>query len=333
VQTNCPTQLIHANSRRENLTMSFAESFAGHQLVLTEGSTYERMRRNPDVTFDPEIKHGGMIYSESGRAILEAAHRDYIEVALRHSLPMIVNASTWRASKERIDRSVFAGKPVNQDNVTFSREIAASASTADTPLYVAGVMACRADAYRPDLALGVDEAVSFHEFQVAALTEAGPDYLVAATLPALSEARGIARCLEESGLPYMLSFVVRGSGTLLDGTPLRRALDTIDSERARAPEGYMINCVHPSVLEQCLDVAGAEVAGRILGLRANTATLSPEELSDTDELITTPPEELARCMRAVQGRGLRVLGGCCGTDSRHIDAIATLCKAPAPPAR
>ena len=295
-------------------------------LVLTEGSMYERMRRNPDVVFDAHVKHAGLIYSDVGRALLEAAHRDYIAVALRHALPMLVYASTWRASRERIAGSPFAGQPVNQDNVAFTRAITASLATDEVPLWVAGVLACRGDAYRPDLALDYDQASSFHAPQVAALAEAEPDLLVAATLPALSEARGIARCLDDSGLDYLLSFVVRDDGTLLDGTPLGQALDTIDAERARPPAGYLVNCVHPLVLDRCLEAAGPAVSGRIIGLRANTATLRPEQLADADELITAPPDQLAAEMQRVRRRGLRILGGCCGTDSRHIEAIATQCK-------
>jgi homocysteine S-methyltransferase len=287
---------------------------------------FERMRRHPSVSFDPEIKHAALIYDEVGRSLLDQVHREYIAVAARHELPMIVSASTWRASKERHDRSAFADRPVNQDNVAFTREIATSASTDSAPLFVAGSLGCRGDAYRPDLALGYDEAASFHAVQIGALAEAQPDLLIGATLPALSEARGIAKGLDESGLAYLLSFVVRDDGTLLDGTPLGQAFDTIDSERGRAPAGYMVNCVHPSVLSRCLDATGKAVAGRIIGLRANTSALRPEELDGTTELITQEPAELAVGMRGLQSRGLRILGGCCGTGTEHIDAIAALCK-------
>jgi len=311
-------------------TADFRRHLRDAPLMLTEGSMYERLRRDPAVEFDPDIAHAALIYDEGARVTLEGVHGEYIAVAQRHGLPMIVTASTWRGNQARIARSRHAGAAVNQDNVAFVRGLADDRSTDAAPLFVAGALGPAGDAYRPDEARDADAAARVHAVQIEALAEAAPDLIVAATLPAVSEARGIARVLDGTGLPYLLSFVVRDTGTLLDGTPLGEALDTIDQERGNPPIGYMVNCVHPQVLGACLDAAGESASERIVGLRANTSTLRPQDLDEAAALITQPPDELAEHMLETRRRhGLRIVGGCCGTGTAHIDRIAAHCKASA----
>ena len=307
--------------------VDFARCLGSEALILTGGSMFERLRRAPDVEVDPEIAHASLIYDDAARAVVERVQQEYLAVAREHRVPMIVSATTWRANAERVQRSRFAGRDVNADNVRFARELSRGAAASGQAAFVAGVLGPRGNAYAPDEALAPDDAARFHDAQVEGLVRGEPDLLMAVTLPALSEARGIARVLDATGLPYVLSFVVRDSGTLLDGTPLALALQQIDAERGRAPAAYMVNCVHPTVLDRCLEVAGSAAAGRIRGLRANTSTLRPEELDGSDSLITQPPDELAEHMRTTKQRhGLTIVGGCCGTATEHLAAIAARCS-------
>jgi homocysteine S-methyltransferase len=152
------------------------------------------------------------------------------------------------------------------------------------------------------------------------------DLLFAATLPALSEAMGIGLLFSQTDKPYVLSFVIRGNGTLLDGTRLDDAIARIDDTVARAPLGYFINCVHPSiVLQAAASPHATTLRDRFIGFQANTSPLSPAELDGIDQLQTAPPESFARQVISA-GRQCRmaVLGGCCGTDTRHIAQIAQL---------
>jgi len=287
---------------------------------------FERLRRREDVVFDPDVAHAALIYDDMARPILEAVHRQYIDIAQRHALPMLVSASTWRANGERVARSRHAGAPVNQQNIAFARQVADAGGSPGAPLFVAGTMGPAGDAYRAGEAPDREAAMRFHEYQVDALADGCPDLLMAATLPALPEALGIAQLLGATALPYLLSFVVREGGMLLDGTPLAVALDRIDNTCPQPPVGYMVNCVHPDVLDRCLDVGGSAVAGRVLGLRANTSTLRPEQLDDAESLVTQPADELATHMATTQRRhGLKILGGCCGTGTEHIEQIAVRC--------
>jgi homocysteine S-methyltransferase len=187
-------------------------------------------------------------------------------------------------------------------------------------------MSCRGDAYNPAEALAVDEAQEFHAWQAGQLAEAGVDFLMAATLPALSEATGLAHALSATGQPYIISFVVRPGGTLLDGTPLKVAIAAIDAAATPQPMAYMINCSHSSFARSALmhgTNSSPLVRQRVIGLLANTAALSPEDLNDCSSLVEEAPEVFGRSVAGLQRElGLKILGGCCGTDDRHIRSLA-----------
>jgi homocysteine S-methyltransferase len=299
----------------------FAEAVAARRPMLAEGSVYERLRRHPGIAFDPAMRHGGLIYDPAGRAVLAEIHRGYIGAAQAAGLPIALMSDTWRANAEAIAASPYAGRPVNQDNVAFLKGLQ-TASGHD--IFIAGQSGCRGDAYRPEEALEAEAAYAFHRPQLEALAEAEPDFLMAATLPALCEARGIARAMAGTGLPYLISFVLRPAGTLLDGTPFADAIRTLD-EAAVPPLGYAVNCVHPKVLAAALEVLERQEAAltrRLVLFQANTSPLSPEALAAADELQCEAPETLAPQIAALQARyDIPLVGGCCGTDERHIAAL------------
>jgi homocysteine S-methyltransferase len=199
---------------------------------------------------------------------------------------------------------------------------------------ICGLMSCRGDAYAPGAALSVAAARRFHAWQAGKLAAAGVDCLLAATLPALSEATGLALALAETGTPYLVSFVVRPQGTLLDGTPLHEAIVAIDAAAIPRPLAYLINCTHASFARSALTRAAAAAPGvrrRVIGLFANTAALSPEELDERTALVEEDPEQFGQAVAALHGDlGLKILGGCCGTDDRHIRALAARLSAGAP---
>ncbi len=190
-----------------------------------------------------------------------------------------------------------------------------------------GLMSCRGDAYAPGEALAADAAQAVHAWQADRLAAAGVDVLMAATLPALSEAIGLARALAATGTPYLVSFVVRPQGTLLDGTPLKDAVAAIDAAAAPPPLAYLVNCTHASFARAALTHpvnASPLVRSRVAGLFANTAALSPEELDGRATLVAEAPATFAAGVAALHAElGLRLLGGCCGTDGRHLRALAS----------
>ena len=307
--------------------MTFQEHLDGGQVLLTEGAVIERLRRTATVRLDPHVLHASLIYEPTGRAALEQIYRSYLDVGQEFNLPMIVSPPTWRANPERLTAAGFAPeRDVNGDACRFLDALRATYGTYGEQVYIGGLMGCRGDAYDPRAALSRGAAAEFHRTQAKALAAAGVDFLMAATLPALSEAVGIAETLAANGLPYVISVVVRPMGTLLDGTPLVEFVTRIDGEISPAPSAYLVNCTHPTNFREALRTNQERMPAvhqRVIGLQANTSQLSPEELEGSAELHPAAPMDFAEELHALRCEfGMRILGGCCGTDARHIRALA-----------
>ena len=305
---------------------TFPDLFASSPCFLGEGAVIERLRRNPALELDPYLVNAAFIYKAAPRAALEAICRQYLEIGRDSGLPLLLSTPTWRASRERIAAAGYEGIDVNGDNVRFLAALRHSYGDYATQVSVCGLMSCRGNAYCPGEALDVDAAQLYHAWQAGQLAEAGVDVLLAATLPAISEATGLALALAATAKPYLLSFVVRPEGTLLDGTPLKEAIAAIDAAVTPRPLAYLINCTHASFAKAALthaDNSSPLVRQRIVGLLANTAALSPEELDDSSSLVEEDPATFGATVAALhQELGLKILGGCCGTDDRHIRALA-----------
>lgn len=299
----------------------------GNGPVLMEGAVVERIRRGWPHLLDPLLMNAPLIYSGEGRSALRTIYGEYLDIARSAGLPLLSLTPTWRANPHRVRMSGFAGRDLNGDAVRFLKEIRGGCGEFAGRVYIGGLMGCRGDAYRPEEALPRQEARAFHAAQATALANAGADYLFASTLPEMEEAMGMAEALAATGCPYLLSFIIRPSGQLLDGTPLDGAMARIEAEADPRPLGYMVNCVHSSVLHAALSTPPGSRAlstGRLLGLQANTSARSPEELDGLEELDGESPAAFAQGMCALRERhGLRVLGGCCGTDGGHIAALAS----------
>jgi homocysteine S-methyltransferase len=287
----------------------------------------EPLRRSAQVELDPHILHAGFVFDTVGRRALSQLHRTYIEIAAAYDLPIVVGTPTWRASPERTRRST--NRPCSEINEEAARYLLAVRSSFGSfaeKVWIAGLMGCKEDAYNPKQSLSVSEAATYHEEQICALSRAGVDFLLAATLPAAKEAHGMALAMSKHNLPYVLSFVLRSSGTMLDGTPLHEVIDTIDAAVHPRPLCYWANCVHPSVFTNAVRHEASQsghLTGRLIGLQANTSPLPPEDLDGRASLQTEDPSTFAVSMLQVhESFGTKVLGGCCGTEPTHIHCLA-----------
>jgi homocysteine S-methyltransferase len=302
------------------------ELLSAHVPVLMEGAVVERVRRGAPSLFDPLLANAPLIYDEAGRALLRQIYEEYIDIGRVHAMPLLSLAPTWRANPDRLAASAFAGRDLNGDAVRFLQEVRSAAGNYGAAVYIGGLMGCRGDAYKPQEALTREAARTFHAVQAEALACAGADYLLASTMPEIHEALGLAEALAAAGRPYLVSFILRSSGNLLDGTPLDDAMARIDANVVPRPLGYLVNCVHSSTLESALHTPAGRRAldsGRLLGLQANTSSMSPEELDGAQALAGEDPAVFASGMCALRRQfGLQVLGGCCGTDGGHIAALA-----------
>jgi homocysteine S-methyltransferase len=297
---------------------SFRSALARSAVVLTEGSVVERLRRHPECTLDEHVAHAAFPYAPGPARILAGLYREYLETARETRLPMLCFSPTWHANPERL-RQAGLTQDVNRDGVLFVRRIIAEYDG----ILLGGLMGSYGDAYRPEQALTTAEAARFHAPQAKALAGAGCDFLLAATLPAASEAAGMAAAMAETGAPYLVSFIINARGELLDSTPIPEAIARIDGSICPAPLGYLVNCVHASIMARALERCDPAPRDRILGLQANTSPKSPGELEGSEDLETEDPGRFAESMVDLHRRfGLRILGGCCGTDARHIRSLA-----------
>ncbi len=299
--------------------------FELHRCILGEGAVIERLRRG-GWGLDPHVVNSGFIYDAAKRSAIGAIYRQYLNIGLRYDLPLVLSTPTWRASRTRVVAAGCADQDLNGDNFRFLDELRKGCGSYARKVLICGLLSCRGNAYNPGEALDAEEARGFHAWQAEMLAAAGVDFLLAATLPALSEAIGLASALAGTGTPFVVSFVVRPEGTLLDGTPLTEAISAIDDRVSPKPLAYMANCTHASFLRSALlhaDQSSSIVRKRLVGLFANTAALTPEELDDSTSLVEEDPDTFGRLVAGLHTEfGLKVLGGCCGTDDRHIRQLA-----------
>ena len=306
--------------------LPFQDFFEKSRCILGEGAVIERLRRNSGFELDPHVVNSAFIYDTDKRAAISGIFRQYLDIGLKYNLPLLLSTPTWRASRERIEQAGYEKRDVNADNFRFLAGMRKSYGEYASKVLICGLLSCRGDAYNQAEALTSNDAHKFHTWQATKLAEAGVDFLLAATLPALSEATGLATALAATGKPYIMSFVFRPEGTMLDRTPLKDAISIIDTEVHPKPIAYMANCTHASIFRTAMmhdTNSSAIVRKRVAGLLANTAALNPEELDDSEELVEEDPQIFGKSVANLHGElGMKILGGCCGTDDRHIDSLA-----------
>lgn len=281
--------------------------------MLAEGAILEQLRRQPGIRLDEEIANAGLIYDPESGAAMSAVVSEYARIAAEAGLPLLLTTPTWRAQPDRVARSQWRGRPVNAGAVEFARAIGRASGAR---FQLAGLIGPRGDCYRAEESPDAAAARAYHRTQVLELAGAGVDWILAATLPSLREALGIAALCEEAARPVVPSFVLAPDGRLLDGASLGEAVDSL-------PGPVMLNCTHWSFARLALQRLGGRQLERVIGLQANTASCHPLDLDGSHELRTESPDEFAEGMHALQRDfGVRILGGCCGTSAAHLRALA-----------
>lgn len=287
--------------------------------ILMEAAIVEQLRRSGEVRLHDSLVNAPLIYNPAAREIMGAIYVEYMRLAQSAHLPILVCTPTWRANKARVHASDVSNN-VNFDAVSFMRELRDSEGYCDALVKIGGMIGCKNDCYQPDEGLSALEAQHFHAWQIQQLTTGGVDFLIAETLPNVQEALGIAKAMEVTGVPYIISFVISRDGRVLDGSSLEAAIDLIDSGTRRPPLGYMINCAHPSFL--CPEEQPGNIFTRLIGYQANASSLDHCELEKTDELQVDDVIEWGQLMLTLNSAyGVKILGGCCGTSVHHLQYL------------
>lgn len=302
--------------------MDFTQCLAERNSILMEGALGERLKREYHLTPDGDAGLAAMIYSQEGRLALSRLWNGYLQTAKTYRLPFLATTPTRRANRERVLRAGY-GPSIILDNAAFLKNIQ-RASGAE--MYIGGLMGCRGDAYTGEGALAETEARAFHQWQADLFLTAGVDFLFAGIMPTLPEASGMAQAMAGTGLPYIISFTIEKNGRMIDGTPISDAIAHIDGSVQAKPACYMANCVHPKIVYEALQKPFNQnplVRRRFLGLQANTSPLPYNQLDGALDLKCSEPEAFADEMMKLRGASaIKIFGGCCGTDNRHMEQIA-----------
>jgi S-methylmethionine-dependent homocysteine/selenocysteine methylase len=271
----------------------------------------------------PEFAAYPLVWSDDGRDLLRHYYEAYARIAADAGAGLRLEAPTWRANPDwgaRLGHDRTALADANRESVEMLHGLAGQWRDRIPEILVTGVVGPRGDGYDASPAIGADEAADYHQPQVRAFAEAGVGAVAALTLTSTAEAIGVVRAADAYGLTVGVSFTVETDGRLPDGTSLAEAVDEVDA--AAPPAYFLVNCAHPTHGLAGLDSLGERVQ-RIRGLRSNASTQTHAELDEAETLDEGDVELLVSTHRQLEALlpALEIVGGCCGTDARHVAAL------------
>lgn len=300
----------------------------GNRIFLTDGGLETTLVFQQSIDL-PCFASYPLILHDEGREQLRQYFRPYLDEARARGCGFILDTPTWRANPDwaaKLGHSAQDLAHINRVSVKFAQGLRDDFESKETPIVIEGVVGPRGDGYRPDARMSIEEARGYHSAQIEQFRDAGADMIAAVTMNYVEEAAGIALAAKECAMPAAISFTVETDGRLPSGDTLASAIEAVDRVSTSWLIYYMINCAHPEHFAGELAGRGAWMR-RIRGLRANASTKSHAELDASTELDIGNPAALAEHYRDLRQRmgQLTVLGGCCGTDHRHVAAISDAC--------
>jgi S-methylmethionine-dependent homocysteine/selenocysteine methylase len=266
-----------------------------------------------------------LLRDEAGTAVLRDYFVRYTRLARDRGVGIVLESPTWRANPDwaaKLGYDAEALADANRRGIGLLLEVRAALETPDTSVVISGNLGPRGDGYVAGARMTAREAQDYHVEQIETFAATDADMVAAFTMNYVEEAVGITRAAKAAGMPLAISFTVETDGRLPSGDSLAAAIERTDAESGGGPAYYMINCAHPTHFADVLRGNG-EWCRRIRGLRANASRRSHAELDASTDLDSGDPDELAADYRRLRSclPALTVLGGCCGTDHRHVAAI------------
>jgi len=273
----------------------------------------------------PEFASFVLLDDPAGVEALRSYYGAYVAIAEKHGFGIVLDTPTWRANPDwgaRLGYAAEALDDVNRRGVALLEEVQEGVGNG-VDMLISGCIGPRGDGYVVGEAMSPEEAQAYHSAQVATFASTNSNLVTALTLNYAAEAVGIARAAAEAGIPSVISFTVETDGRLPSGQELRAAVEEVDAATDGAPAYYMVNCAHPTHFAGVLEGPWLE---RLGGLRVNASRMSHAELDEAEELDQGDPADLAERYRELRPLlpNLTVVGGCCGTDERHIEAICAV---------
>ncbi|MEZ5900368.1 MAG: homocysteine S-methyltransferase family protein [Hyphomicrobiaceae bacterium] len=274
----------------------------------------------------PEFAAIVLLDDDAARQAMRRYFDGFLAMAENARTGFVLDTNTWRGCTHwgpKLNRSKADMLRLSRDAVTVAKEIRKAWQSRVSPIIVNGVIGPAGDGYAPGRVSNVEEASRLHRPQIETLAQAGVDMISAITMTNSSEAIGITEAAREARLPVVVSFTVETDGHLPTGEPLGDAIQAVDAATNEAPCYYMVNCAHPDHFRDAV-ATGRNWVSRIGGVRANASRLSHAELDVAETLDDGNPDEFGQLHADLAGLlpNLRVIGGCCGTDHRHVRCVS-----------
>lgn len=298
------------------------------KLFLTDGGIETTLIYQDGINL-PFFAAFDLLRDAAGREALERYYRSHAAIARTHGTGFVLESATWRASADwgaKLGYNAAMLATANRQAIAMLHPLRDEFDHPDTPVVISGCVGPRGDGYKVEARMTPEEAEAYHSIQIRTLAIAGADMITAITMTYAEEATGVVRAARTAGMPVAIAFTTETDGRLPSGQPLAEAITQVDGATGGGPAYYMINCAHPTHFMDKLTEGTAWVQ-RIRGIRANASTRSHAELDVCTTLDAGNPWELARQYAELRQRfpHFAVLGGCCGTDCRHIHAIGHTC--------
>lgn len=270
-----------------------------------------------------------LLREAKGLRTLQDYYRRYAGIARANGAGFILESASWRANRdwaEKLGISPAELAELNRRSIEMLVELRTELETPQSPMVISGCVGPRGDGYSPTARMSAEEAEAYHAEQIAILAQTEADMISAFTMNYAEEATGIALAASKADMPAAISFTLETDGRLATGQSLREAIEQVDAATAQAPAYYMINCAHPTHFRDAL-ARGESWTARLRGIRANASQRSHAELDAAPDLDIGDPMELGRQYRDLRRSfgHVNILGGCCGTDHRHVGEISRAC--------
>jgi homocysteine S-methyltransferase len=277
----------------------------------------------------PDFAAFALLKTKDGQAALRKYFGTYAGLAQRFGTGLVLESATWRASSDwgaKLGYSAKEMRDANRKAITLLEDTRSEFGHTAGKTVISGCLGPRGDGYNASKLMSAEEAEAYHGDQIEVFEGTAADMVAAITMNYVEEALGITKAARSAGMPVAISFTVETDGRLPTGQALRAAIEQVDAETSSYPSYYMLNCAHPTHFEDML-AADEPWSKRIRGLRANASRKSHAELNESPDLDIGDPAELGQQHAQLKRRHpqLNIMGGCCGTDHRHVEQIAMAC--------
>lgn len=303
--------------------MKLSQALKNYDLIVANGPLGTRLKYDYGYNASYDLTQDA-----KGKQILLQLYKDDIKAASERNTPIIINAATFRASRNHLAGSGITHfdkiKEVNINNLRLIQYLKDELKD-EASIILGAPLSSMFDAYIVDNKPTVDEAYRYHQEQITFFKKEHIDLINAVTLPSLSEALGIAIACDESGMEYTIGFILGADGHLLDGTSIIDAINEIDKAMANKPVGYSVTCTHPSVMR----LLGNNSTGmeRLIGFQANGSCLPPSELAKLEKPVADDPDKFSEELKELKDKlDLKIIAGCCGTTNEHLCQIINACR-------